>query len=210
VLEITETPQNSLTYATDIWLATQKVIRRNFDPAERTELDMLVLKAWRRDPAQASVDFADLPEGMRATLVQAAAKAGRCKLGYVVQHGEDLVAAKAAQYSHEVADAARAGVPPDPTYDDERMLRRLSREAQFHRDSRRQLTVLLISSSPFGSRGKAELLVRPGENIYPRWMHARLAMLIRYLSNDHRLRMLTYLDDKRDQLAPARGDRGFD
>ena len=63
-------------------------------------------------PAQASVDLAEpiaeLPEGMRATLVQAAAKAGRRKLGYVVQYGEDLVASKAAQFSREVADAARA------------------------------------------------------------------------------------------------------
>ena len=56
MLETIEKAQNSLTYATGIWLATQKVIRRDFDPAERTELDMLVLKAWRRDPGQASVD----------------------------------------------------------------------------------------------------------------------------------------------------------
>jgi hypothetical protein len=66
------------------------VIRRDLDPAERTELNMLVLKVWRRDPAPASLDFseliAELPEGMRATLIQAAAKAGR-KLGYVVQRG---------------------------------------------------------------------------------------------------------------------------
>jgi hypothetical protein len=46
---IIEKPQKGLSYATGIWLATQKVIRRDFDPAERTELDMLVLKAWRRD-----------------------------------------------------------------------------------------------------------------------------------------------------------------
>jgi hypothetical protein len=26
------------------------VIRRDFDPADRTELEMLVLKAYRRDP----------------------------------------------------------------------------------------------------------------------------------------------------------------
>jgi hypothetical protein len=102
------------------------VIRRDFDPAERTELDMLVLKAWRRDPARASADLAELiaelPEGMRATLVQAAAKAGRRTLGYVVQHGEVLVANKAAQFSHEVADAARTGVPQDPPHDEDRML----------------------------------------------------------------------------------------
>jgi hypothetical protein len=79
MLETIEKAQNSLTYATGIWLATQKVIRRDFEPAERTELEMLVLKAWRRDPGQASVDLAELiaelPEGVRATLVQAAAKA---------------------------------------------------------------------------------------------------------------------------------------
>jgi hypothetical protein len=91
VLEIIEKPQTSLTYATGIWLATQKVIRRDFDPAGRTELDMLVLKAWRRDPGQASADLAELiaelPEGMLATLVQAAGKAGRRTLGYVFQRG---------------------------------------------------------------------------------------------------------------------------
>ncbi len=70
VLEMVEKPQNSLTYATGVWLATQKVIRRDFDERERTELDMLVLKAWRRSPAQASEELAELiaelPEGMRA------------------------------------------------------------------------------------------------------------------------------------------------
>jgi hypothetical protein len=70
VLEIIEKPQNSLTYATGVWLATQKVIRRDFDPAERTELDMLVLKAWRRDPAQASVDLAELIAELRPPELQ--------------------------------------------------------------------------------------------------------------------------------------------
>jgi transcriptional regulator with XRE-family HTH domain len=207
VLEIMEKPQNKLTYETGIWLATQKVIRKDFDAAERTELDMLILKAWRRDPAQASVDLAELiaelPEGMRSTLVQAAAKAGRRKLGYVVQHGEELVANKAAQFSREVADSARAGAPQEPSYDEDRMLTRLIREALFHRDSeRRHLAALLISSSPFGSAVADELLVRLGENLYPEWMRARLATLARYLSNDtHRLRMLGLVDDKSDDVA---------
>jgi hypothetical protein len=60
---------------------------------------------------------------MRATLIPAAAKAWRRELGYVVQQGEDLVA-KAAQFSRNVADAARAGVAQDPTYGDYRMLTR--------------------------------------------------------------------------------------
>jgi hypothetical protein len=58
VLQIIEKPQNSLNYATGIWLAVQKVIRRDYRTAERTELDMLVLRAWRPDPGHASVDLA--------------------------------------------------------------------------------------------------------------------------------------------------------
>jgi hypothetical protein len=126
-------------------------------------------------------------------------------LGYVVQHGEELVANKAAQFSHEVADAARAGVPQDPPYDEDRMLTRLIREALFHRDSeRRHLAALLISSFPFGSAVTDELLARLGENIYPEWMRARLAILIRYLSNDtHRLRVLPFADDKSDDVGTS-------
>jgi transcriptional regulator with XRE-family HTH domain len=207
VLEIMEKPQNKLTYETGVWLATQKVLRRDFDPAERTELDMLVLKAWRRDPVQAAEDLAELiaelPEGMRSTLVQAAAKAGRRKLGYVVQHGEDLVASKAAQFSSEVADAARSGAPQDPSYDEDPMLTRLIREALFHRESeRRHLASLLIASSPFGPSVTDELLDRLGQGMYPDWMRGRLATLARYLSNDsHRLRLLTFIDDKSDDVA---------
>jgi hypothetical protein len=71
-------------------------------------------------------------------------------------------------------------VPENPTYDDDRMLTRLIREALFHRDSeRRHLAALLISSSPFGSSVTDELLVRLGATIYPEWMRARLATLIR-------------------------------
>jgi hypothetical protein len=44
VLEIIKKPQNSLTYATGIWLATKKAIRHDSAPAERTELAMLVLR----------------------------------------------------------------------------------------------------------------------------------------------------------------------
>ena len=165
VLEIVEKPQNSVTYAMGVWLATQKVIRRDFSPGERTELDMLILKAWRRDPALASEELAELiaelPEGMRATLVQAADKAGRRKLGYVVQHGEELIANRAEQFSVDLADAARQRVPQEPAYDEDRMLARLIREALFHRDSeRRHLAALLIASSPFG-RGRHRRAAAP-------------------------------------------------
>jgi hypothetical protein len=140
---------------------------------------------------------------MRATLVQAAAKAGRRKLGYVVQHGEDLVAAKAARFSREVADAARAGVPQDPTYDDDRMLIRLIRDALFHRDSERR-HLGCCSSRPHRSARlpRTSCGCARGENIYP-VMRARMALLIWYLSNDsHGLRMLAFVDDKSDDVAP--------
>ncbi len=207
VLEMIEKPQNNLTYTTGIWVATQKLIRGQFTPAERDQLGMLVLKVWRRDPAVASEELAqliaELPEGMRGTLVQAAAKAGRRRLGYVVQHGEDLVASKAEQYAREVADEARTQVPQEPAYAEDRMLTRLIREALFHRESeRRHLAALLISSSPFGSAVTDQLLLRLGVENTPEWIRARLSTLVRYLSNDaHRMRMLPYVDDPSDDVA---------
>lgn len=207
VLEMVEKPQNSLTYATGVWLATQKVIRRDFDERERTELDMLVLKAWRRSPAQASEELAELiaelPEGMRATLVHAADKAGRRKLGYVVEHGEDLVASKADQFSNDLVVAARARVPQEPTYEEDLMLPRLIREALFHRDSeRRHLAALLIASSPFGQAVTDELLLRLAGPWNVEWIRARLSTLVRYLSDDsHRMRMLAVIDDASDEVA---------
>lgn len=207
VLEMVEKPQNSLTYATGVWLATQKVIRRDFDERERTELDMLVLKAWRRSPAQASEELAELiaelPEGMRGTLVHAADKAGRRKLGYVVQHGEDLVADKADQFSSDLAATARGRVPQDPTYDTDQMLPRLIREALFHRDSeRRHLAGLLIASSPFGRAVTDELLLRLAPAWNAEWIRARMSTLVRYLSDDsHRMRMMAFVDDTSDDVA---------
>ncbi len=207
VLEIIEKPQNELTYTTGVWLATQKLIRGDFAPAERNQLDMLVLREWRRDPARASVELAELiaelPEGMRSTLVRAAEKAGRRKLGYVVAHGEDLVASKAGTFAHEVAEGARAAVPQEPSYDEDVMLTRLVREALFHRDSeRRHLAALLIASSPFGGAVVDQLLHRLGVPAFPDWMRGRLATLCRYLSDDsHRMRILAFVDDPSDQVA---------
>ncbi|CAN5417261.1 hypothetical protein BH10ACT10_BH10ACT10_01690 [soil metagenome] len=207
VLEMIEKPQNSLTYATGVWLATQKVVRRAFTDWERTERDILVLRAWRRSPTQASEELAELiaelPEGMRATLVQAADKAGRRKLGYVVQHGEELVASKAEQFSQDLASSARQRVPQDPTYDEDQMLARLIREALFHRDSeRRHLAALLIASSPFGRAVTDELLLRLAGPWNAEWIRSRLSTLVRYLSDDsHRMRMLAFVEDGSDEVA---------
>jgi glycosyltransferase involved in cell wall biosynthesis len=156
VLEIIEKPQNSLTYATGTWLATPEGDPPRLRPrrAHRAGHAGAQGLASRPGAGQRGPELiAELPEGTRATPVQAAAEAGRRKLGYVVQHGEELVANRAAQSSHEVADAARAGVPQDPPSDEDRMLTRLIREALFHRDSSVGTWPLLISSSPFGFRG---------------------------------------------------------
>lgn len=168
---------------------------------------MLVLKLWRQDPARASQELAELiagmPEGMRSTLVNAAAKAGRRKLGYVVEHREELVANKARAFSREVAESARSRVQQEPPYGEDRMLARLIREGLFHVESeRRHLAALLITSSPFGSAVADELLVRLADPGFPGWIRARFSTLVRYLSDDsHRMRMLPFVDDPSDEVA---------
>jgi hypothetical protein len=207
VLDLVEHPRNEIVYKMGVWLAAQKVHRGDFTEEERTRLDMLVLGIWRRDPKKASEDLAELiaglPEGMRTTLVRAAARAGRNKLGYVVEHGEGLLVSKAQAFAHDLAEAARADVPQPPAYDEDGMLSRMIREALFHRDSeRRHLAALLISSSPFGAAVTDQLLLRMSDGGYPEWMRARFSTLVRYLSDDsHRMRMLAFVDDKSDDVA---------
>ena len=117
LLDMIGRPSNDSVFAVAIWCATTKVANGDFTPEERSELDMLVLRLWRQNPGKASQDLAELiaslPEGLRTTLVSAAAKAGRRKLGYVVEHGEELVAEKARSFSHDLAEAARARAPQE-------------------------------------------------------------------------------------------------
>ena len=206
VLEVVARPEPRMLHSMGVWLATQKVQRGDFTPQERSELGMTVLKLWRLDQGRAAEDLAELiaglPDGIRSTLVEAAAKAGRKKLGYVVEHGEGLVAAQARDFSRELAEGARTRVPQEPAYDEDRMLTRLIREALFHRDSeRRHLAALMITSSPFGSAVADELLLRLGAS-YPEWMRGRMATLVRYLSGEeHRMRMLAFFEDPSDDVA---------
>ena len=207
VLEALEQPQNLRIYQMGVWLARQKMVRGEFTPAERSELHMLVLRSWRSDAAQASEYLAelivDLPDGMRSTLVQAAVEAGRPKLGYVVEHGEEVVATKAQAFSQALAEAAREGAPQPPAYAEDRMLARLVREALFHRDTdRRHWAALLLSASPFAGPAADALLARLNERSDPVWLRVRLATLVRYLCDDsHRLRMLPLVDDPVESVA---------
>ncbi|MFZ5847276.1 MAG: hypothetical protein ACOYX5_07850 [Actinomycetota bacterium] len=206
VLDLVEEPPSEAVGALAVWVAAQKVTRGDFTPEERSRLDMLVLRRWRANPAKASAELAELiaclPEGLRSTLTDAAAKAGRRKLEYVVESGEDLAPNMARGLSHDLAEAARAQVPNEPTYDEDRMLQRLVREALFHRDSeRRHLASLLISASPFGEALADGLLSLIGVANAPTPVRVRAATLARYLSTDaHRLRMVGFLDDANDEV----------
>lgn len=207
VLDMIEDPPTDSAFRMAVWLATQKVARDDFSAEERTRLDMTVLRLWRANPTKTGENVAELiaglPEGLRSTLTEAAAKAGRRRLGYVVEHGEEVVASRARSMSHEIAEAARARTPQPAEYAEDKMLPRLIREALFHRDSeRRHLAALLISASPFGDAVAEELLALLGTTGPPRSVRARAATLVRYLSNDsHRLRMLSFLDDPDDDVA---------
>lgn len=206
VLDLVEDPPSEAVAALAVWVAAQKVTRGDFTAEERARLDMLVLRRWRADPVRAADELAELiaslPEGLRSTLTQAASRAGRRKLGYVVESGEDLAPTMARGLSHELAEASRAQVPGAPAYAEDRMLPRLVREALFHRDSeRRHLASLLISASPFGDAIADGLLSLLGAPNAPAPVRARAATLARYLSSDaHRMRMLGFVDDPNDDV----------
>ncbi|MGI8900197.1 MAG: hypothetical protein ACR2HA_04585 [Nocardioides sp.] len=206
VLDIIEKPSNDNAFAAGVWLAAEKLGKGHFTAPERDRLDMVVLRLWRRDPDKASEDLAELiagmPEAMRATLVHAARRAGRRRLGYAVEHGEEVVATRAGALAQQVADEARRLVPQEPAYAEDRMLTRLVREALFHRDSeRRHLAALLIASSPFGQAVTDRLLVLLADTERTPWTRSRVATLIRYLSDEtHRLRLMSFLDDPHETV----------
>lgn len=201
VLDMMDDPPTDAAFRLAVWVATQKVAQGNFSSEERTRLDMIVLRRWRANPVRAADELAELiaglPEGLRSTLTNAATKAGRRKLGYVVEHGEEIVATKARVISQELAESARRRVPQAPSYDEDKMLTRLLREGLFHRDSeRRHLAALLISASPFGEAVADEMLGMLAGSDLPAWVRVRAATLVRYLSTDaHRMRMLRFLED---------------
>lgn len=207
VLDLIEDPPSDAVFGLAVWVATQKVTRGDFSADERARLDMLVLKMWRANPLKASLDLAELiaclPEGLRSTLMHAATKAGQRRLGYVVETGEDLAPTIARGLSHDLAESARSGVPGEPTYDEDRMLVRLVREALFHRDSeRRHLASLLVSASPFGDAVADGLLSLLGAPDAPAPVRVRAATLARYLSSEsHRLRMLAFVEDPSDDVS---------
>lgn len=208
VLEVMEKPQNDTTYQVGVRLATQKVLRGDLSPGERTQLHMLVLRLLPRDATRTGEDLAELvaslPEGVRAGLAQTAARAGRT-LPVVSAHTEQLPAGKAGGYAEALAVAARRRTLQEPAYDEDRMLPRLVREALFHRDSvRRHCASLLVAASPFATGVAGELLGRLQSEVGPAWLRGREAVLVRYLCTDaHRSPLLALLDDPAHGVAIA-------
>lgn len=206
VLDLIDDPPADTVMELAVWVAAQKVQRGDFTAEERTRLDMAVLRQWRADPVKASEQLArlvaSLPEGIRSTLAAAASKAGRQRLGYAVERGEEFGPSLTQSLSHDIAEAARSGVPQRPSYGEDRMLERLVREALFHIDSeRRHLASLLVSASPFGNAVAAELLSLLATASLPPLVRGRMATMARYLSDEeHRLRMLNFIDDPSDEV----------
>lgn len=207
VLDVLEDPPTDSAFTLAVWLATQKVALGDFTRDERARLDMAVLRMWRANPAKTSEDLAELiaelPEGLRSTLTEAATRAGRRKLGFVVQHGEQIPADRARKLAFDLAEAARRRLLHEPTYDEDRMLPRLIREVLFHRDSeRRHLAALLLSASPLRDAVADELLIMLEHAGCPAWMRVRAATTIRYLSREpHRMRMLRFAGDPDEDVA---------
>lgn len=205
-LDLIEQEPTPGVFALAVWVATKKIQHGHFTPEERARLDMIVLQMWRRDPVSASERLAELvaslPEGLRQTLTSAASKAGRSRLEYAVEMGEDFGPATARSLPRDLAAAARARVPQRPTYEDDRMLPRLVRESLFHRDSeRRHLAALVLAASPFGDALADELLTLLAAPGCPVQVRSRAAMVMRAVCNDvHRLRMLRCLDDPQDDV----------
>jgi transcriptional regulator with XRE-family HTH domain len=206
-LDVIADPPNDSVFRAAVWCAAMKLVSGQFTIDERSELGVVVLRIWRQNPARAGEELAELiaklPEGIRSTLVQAATTAGRRNLGYVVEHGEEVVAPGARGLARDLAEAARDRVPQEPQYAEDRMLARLIRETLFHRDSeRRHLAALLISASPFGEPVAEELLRVLADEALPTWVRVRAATLVRYLSTDDlRMRMLAFVNHPVDEIA---------
>jgi hypothetical protein len=207
-LDLIEDPPTDSVFALAVWVAAQKIKHGAFTPEERGRLDMLVLQMWRSDPVKASDELpeliASLPEGLRSTLTNAASRAGRARLGHVVETGEHVPLGMAHGLTRDIAEAARSQAQQKPAYEEDRMLARLVREALFHRDSeRRHLAALFIAASPFNDAVADELLgLLTGD--WPAVARQRAAVLVRYLSTDvHRLRMLGFVEDRQSAVSTA-------
>ena len=116
ILDLFERAPNRAMYLHAVWLATQMMVRNNFDERQRARLGVLVLARWRADPEKAPRDLAQLiavlPAGFREAFSRAAAQGGNTDFGYVLEHGEDVSAAAAERMASRIVDRGRTGGTP--------------------------------------------------------------------------------------------------
>ncbi len=172
ILDLFERAPNRAMYLHAVWLATQMMVRSNFDERQRARLGVLVLARWRADPEQAPRDLAQLiavlPAGFREAFSRAAAQGGNTDFGYVLEHGEDVSAADAERMASRIVDAVHRR-HPGGVEADRVELESLVREGLFHRESeRRHLAAVVLSASPYAhhvGRGRPRPAQRAGHRL---------------------------------------------
>jgi hypothetical protein len=208
ILDLFERAPNRAMYLHAVWLATQMMVRHNFDDRQRARLGVLVLARWRANPEQAPRDLAQLiavlPAGFREAFSRAAAQDGNTDFGYVLEHGEDVSAAAAERMAYRIVDAVHE-LHPGGVDRDRAELESLVREGLFHRESeRRHLAAVVLSASPYAHHvGEAALDVL-SERDTVALARGRVATLCSYLAGDeHRLRLSPFVGDADETVAAA-------
>jgi hypothetical protein len=207
ILDLLERAPNRAMFLHAIWLATQMMVRGNFDDRQRARLGVLVLARWRADPERAPRDLAQLiavlPAGFREAFSRAAATGGNTDFGYVLEHGEDVSAVAAKRMAGLIVDAVQRTHPDVGA--DRTELESLVREGLFHRESeRRHLAAVVLAASPFAHAvGEAALDLLSVPESVP-LARGRLATLCSYLAGDeHRLRLSPFVGDHDETVAAA-------
>ena len=208
ILDLFEGAPNRAMYLHAVWLATQMMVRSNFDDRQRARLGVLVLARWRADPERAPRDLAQLiavlPTGFREAFSRAAAQGGNTDFGYVLEHGEDVSAADAERMASRIGHQVHRR-HPGGTRADRATLESLVRESLFHRESeRRHLSAVVLSASPYAHLvGEAALDLLADRDTVA-LARGRMATLCSYLAGDeHRLRLSPFVGDPDETVAAA-------
>lgn len=206
VLEMLERPPARTLLPVVVWVATRKLVHGHFTDAERARLEVAVLTRWRSGARAAQRELAELiavlPEGIRDTLVRAAADAGEQALGHIMEHGEEQSETPAAKIAADIAATALAAAPGNAPYNESPLLTQLVREALFHHQTeRRHLAAVLLETSPFRG-GVADRVVALLGSVEDRALRFRAAVLACYVTGEsHRMRLHRFLDDRQASVA---------
>lgn len=198
VLEMLERPPTRTLLPVVVWVATRKLVQGHFTDAERARLEVAVLTRWRSGAHTAHRELAELigalPEGVRDTLVRAAADVG--------VHGAEHSETPAAKVAADVAATALAAAPGNAPYDENPMLTQLVREALFHHQTeRRHVAAVLLETSPFRGGVADQVLALLGSAEDPA-LRSRAAVLACYVAGEsHRMRLHRFLDDRQTSVA---------